>query len=85
MARILARGGGYTGGMTRIILSHYQAQPLLRARKAGETQVRTSVDLNLTQTLADLTGEGLALPDGRLRPVGGDRGGGGERDRLLSD
>jgi uncharacterized protein len=54
--------------MTRIILSHYQAQPLLRARKVGETQVRTSLDLNLTQTLADLTGEGLALPDGRLVP-----------------
>ncbi len=51
-----------------IILSHYQAQPLLRARKAGETQVRTSVDLNLTQTPADLTGEGLALPDGPLVP-----------------
>jgi predicted methyltransferase len=68
MARILARSGGYTGGMTRIILSHYQAQPLLRARKAGETQVRTSFDLNLTQAPADLTGEGLALPDGRLVP-----------------
>jgi predicted methyltransferase len=52
--------------MAHIILSHYQAQPLLRARKAGETQVRTSFDLNLTQTLADLTREGLALPDGRL-------------------
>ncbi len=70
MARILARSGGYTGGMTRIILSHHQAQPLLRARKAGETLVRTSFDLNLTQTLADLTGEGLALPDGRLVPWG---------------
>jgi Predicted archaeal methyltransferase len=54
--------------VSRIILSHYQAQPLLRARKAGETQVRTSVDLNLTQTVADLTGEGLALPDGRVVP-----------------
>jgi uncharacterized protein len=54
--------------MPRTILSHYQAQPLLRARKAGETQVRTSFDLNLTQTPADLTGEGLALPDGHLVP-----------------
>ncbi len=53
---------------SRIILSHYQATPLLRARRAGETQVRTSVDLNLTQTHADLTGEGLALPDGRVVP-----------------
>jgi predicted methyltransferase len=54
--------------VTRIILSHYQATPLLSARKVGEAQVRTSIDLNLTQTVADLTGEGLALPDGRIVP-----------------
>jgi predicted methyltransferase len=53
---------------SRIILSHYQAVPLLRAWKAGETQVRTSVDLNLTMTLGELTGDGLALPDGRVVP-----------------
>jgi hypothetical protein len=52
----------------RIIISHYQSQPLLRARKAGEKQVRTSVDLNLTQTHADLTDAGVALPDGRIVP-----------------
>lgn len=53
---------------SRIIISHFQAEPLLRARKAGETQVRTSVDLNLTMTLGELTGGGLALADGRLVP-----------------
>jgi predicted methyltransferase len=52
--------------MRPVILSHYQAVPLLRARKSGQRQVRTSVDLNLTQTVAELSGEGLLLPDGRL-------------------
>jgi uncharacterized protein len=51
-----------------IIISHYQAEPLLRARRTGATQVRTSVDLNLTMTLGELTEEGLALPDGRIVP-----------------
>lgn len=54
--------------MRPVILSHYQATPLLRARKASETSVRTSVDLNLTQTLAELSDEGLVLPDGRAVP-----------------
>jgi predicted methyltransferase len=54
--------------MRPIILSHYQATPLLGARKAGETQVRTSIDLNLTQTLGELGDEGLVLPDGRVVP-----------------
>lgn len=51
-----------------MILSHYQATPLLRARKAGQEQVRTSIDLSLTQTVAELTDEGVALPDGRIVP-----------------
>ncbi len=51
-----------------MILSHYQASPLLRSRKKGETSVRTSIDLNLTQTLAELTDSGLMLPDGRVAP-----------------
>lgn len=54
--------------MPLIIISHYQAEPLLRARKAGETSVRTSVDLNLTMTLAELSGPGVVLPDGRVVP-----------------
>ena len=54
--------------MTPIVISHYQAAPLLRARRSGEKQVRTSTDLNLTQTHAELTDEGPALPDGRLIP-----------------
>jgi predicted methyltransferase len=53
---------------TRILLSHYQAAPLVRARRLGETQVRTSVDLNLTMTFAQLTGAGVELPDGRVVP-----------------
>jgi len=40
----------------------------VRARRLGETQVRTSVDLNLTMTLGQLTGEGLVLPDERIVP-----------------
>lgn len=54
--------------MRPVILSHYQATPLLRARKAGQTSVRTSIDLNLTQTLAELSDAGLVLPDGRVVP-----------------
>jgi predicted methyltransferase len=54
--------------MRPVILSHYQATPLLRARKAGQASVRTSVDLNLTQTLAELSDAGLVLPDGRVVP-----------------
>jgi hypothetical protein len=53
---------------SRIILSHFQAEALVRARRLGETLVRTSVDLNLTMTLGELTGEGLALPDERVVP-----------------
>ena len=58
--------GPYNQGMSsHIIISHYQAEALVRARRLGETQVRTSVDLNLTMTLGELTDEGLALADGR--------------------
>jgi predicted methyltransferase len=53
---------------SRIILSHYQAEPLLRARRAAEGQVRTSVDLNLTMTPGELSDAGLLLPDGRVVP-----------------
>ncbi|MEO8456507.1 MAG: methyltransferase domain-containing protein [Chloroflexota bacterium] len=52
----------------RIILSHYQAAPLVRSRRLGEAQVRTSIDLNLTMTIAQLSDEGLTLPDGRVVP-----------------
>lgn len=51
-----------------IVLSHYQADPLLRAHKAGDAQVRTSIDLNLTMVLADLAADGVHLPDGRSMP-----------------
>lgn len=53
---------------SRIIISHFQAEALVRARRLGETQVRTSVDLNLTMTLGNLSDGGLVLPDERIVP-----------------
>jgi len=51
---------------TDIFLSHYQAVPLLRQRKEGAVQVRTSTDLNLTMAPATLTADGVVLEDGRV-------------------
>jgi hypothetical protein len=51
-----------------IYLSHYQATPLRRARKSGEKQARTSIDLNLTMVIVTLTDTGALLPDGRTMP-----------------
>src|SRR5688572_1926559 len=48
-----------------IWLSHFQAAPLLRARKQGAQQARTSVDLNLTMVIVKLTDDGITLADGR--------------------
>jgi predicted methyltransferase len=48
-----------------VYLSHFQAAPLLRAQKEGQRQVRTSVDLNLTMVIGELSDDGLVLPDGR--------------------
>ena len=53
---------------TPVYLSHFQATPLLRARKEGAERANTSVDLNLTMVVAELTDAGLALPDGRSVP-----------------
>ncbi len=48
-----------------VVLSHIQAQPLLQARAAGQTDAIASLDLNLTQTHVALDANGVALPDGQ--------------------
>jgi len=53
---------------TPVYLSHYQATPLLRARKEGAGRANTSVDLNLTMVVAALTADGVELHDGRFVP-----------------
>ena len=49
--------------MNRIILSHYQAGPLLEARSAGRSTAITSLDLGLTEAEVALTADRLILPD----------------------
>jgi predicted methyltransferase len=51
--------------MQLIVLSHYQARPLLDARTSGRTSARISLDLNLTQSDAALDADGVALPGGQ--------------------
>jgi hypothetical protein len=63
-APVLARERPRTND--EVLLSRYQAVPLLEARKAGQTRVRTSIDLNLTMTIAELADRGVVLPDGRV-------------------
>lgn len=47
-----------------IVLSHYQAAPLLKARKAGERSAAASADLGLTKVEVELTDEGVRFPGG---------------------
>jgi predicted methyltransferase len=49
-----------------IILSHYQAGPLLEAHRAGEATASTSLDLGLTTVQVALTTDRLILPDAIL-------------------
>jgi predicted methyltransferase len=49
--------------MNALILSHYQAEVLLEARRAGHTTAITSLDLGLTTTEVTLTPDRLILPD----------------------
>lgn len=51
-----------------IVLSHYQATPLLRARRDGLRTARTSPDLGLTYFEAALGGETLRYPSGEHVP-----------------
>lgn len=52
------------GGDFPIVLSHYQAAPLLKAREAGDQTVSISPDLNLTSVEVLLTAEGVTFPGG---------------------
>ncbi len=45
-------------------LSHFQAEDMLKARRAGQAAVTTSLDLNLTTTEVALDAAGVVLPDG---------------------
>lgn len=49
-----------------MILSCYQAGPLLEARKRGETAAETSLDLGRSATEAGLESAGVRLPDGHI-------------------
>ncbi|HSM56902.1 MAG TPA: hypothetical protein VK879_12190 [Candidatus Sulfomarinibacteraceae bacterium] len=49
-----------------IVLSHFQARPLLAAREKGLEGAASSLDLGLTSVTLSLTGNGLPLPDGQL-------------------
>ncbi len=47
-----------------IVLSHFAVEPLLKARRAGESAARTTLDLGLTEVDVPLDAEGITLPDG---------------------
>lgn len=47
-----------------VVLSHFQANPLLQAWKRGEGAVATSFDLGLSSQEAQLAAAGVQLPDG---------------------
>lgn len=47
-----------------MILSYIQARVIFKARQAGATSVKTSLDLNLTTVEVALAEDGLVLPDG---------------------
>ena len=48
-----------------IVLSHYQAEVLLAARKNGLPQVTVSLDLNLSREQVTFDDRGVRLPDGQ--------------------
>lgn len=50
------------------ILSHFQAETLLKARRAGQAAAAVSLDLNLTTVEVALDEGGLCLPDGGWLP-----------------
>jgi predicted methyltransferase len=64
-----------------IVLSRYQAQPLLQAKAAGQPSTSLSLDLNLTQSSVLLDAQGVQLPDGQqlmwpvIEEIAGDENG----------
>ena len=48
-----------------IVLSHFQAKPILEAMRAGKAQFEVSLDLGLTKTTIHLTAAQITLPDGQ--------------------
>jgi predicted methyltransferase len=49
-----------------VVLSRYQAAPMLDARAAGRTSAMASLDLNLSSCEMALDERGVALPDGQV-------------------
>ncbi|MGF1505419.1 MAG: methyltransferase [Anaerolineae bacterium] len=47
-----------------IVLSHYQAEPLLAAYHAGESTVKSSMDLNRSRATVQLSDDGVHFPTG---------------------
>lgn len=47
-----------------ILLSHFQAAPLLKAIQRGETSAETTLDLNLSRTTVTLGPDGVILAEG---------------------
>ncbi len=47
-----------------VVLSHYQARPLLQARQTGEASTCVSPDLNLSRVEVTLDGAGVCFPTG---------------------
>lgn len=48
-----------------IVLSHFQAHPLLAAIRGGKASVTVSLDLNRTQTVVSIADGVVVLPDGQ--------------------
>jgi predicted methyltransferase len=51
-----------------VVLSHFQAEPLLRARKEGQSVAAVSLDLGLTESQATLDEQGARFPNGESLP-----------------
>jgi len=51
--------------MKQIVLSHFQIEPLLAARRAGRPSASVSLDLELTTTDVTLEDNGVCFPDGQ--------------------
>jgi len=52
--------------MSHIVLSYFQAEALLAARRAGESQFLVSPDLGLTETEVAIIRDRVCFPDGQI-------------------